>query len=297
MRERVGAGSRAAVVGIQRQACHLGLDGDPLVILSAPGVPLAPNGVAVGVAPDLTMPDAGFRVGQMVVLSDEDPGVCDADWLVVLTDALTWEPRPDIRRLTPGKLDDRLWAARAVAIADGAGGSLLPLLWTTDGGAVARLDVARVASGPARRLCEAAARGDAPGVAAAASRLAGLGPGLTPSGDDLLSGFAAAWTLVGESQGLDGPARSEVSYALVRGARRGASPLGRVWLEYANRGELPEPVTRVVDALFAADPRDLGPAVRTLLTVGASSGTDWAVGLLLGARAALAAANGMPAWW
>jgi hypothetical protein len=44
-------------------------------------------------------------------------------------------------------------------------------------------------------------------------------------------------------------------------------------------------MTRFAAALFAAEARDLGPAVRAMLAVGASSGTDWTVGFLLGAAA------------
>jgi len=291
VRDQLGVASRAVVVGVQSRACRLAVQSDgPLLILSAPEVPLAPNGIAIEVAPDVTMADAGFRVGQTVTLSPDDPGDCDADWLVVLGGAATWEPRPLVRPVAPSELDGRLRITRAAAMAEGAGESFLPLLWASEGDAGAHLSGAvRVAYVPARLLCEAAIRGDAESVAAAAGGLAGLGPGLTPSGDDFLSGFAAAWTLVGESLGLDSAQRQRVASALFSGARAGASALGSVWLGHAARGELAEPMTRFVGALFAAEPRDLVPAARGMLAVGASSGTDWTVGLLLGAAATLKA--------
>jgi hypothetical protein len=124
-------------------------------------------------------------------------------------------------------------------------------------------------------------------VGRAARGLAGFGPGLTPSGDDLLAGFAAACTLVGDALGLDDVARRRVTAALLAGAERGASPLGRVWLEHACRGELPEPMTRFTAALLAVGASDLERATRGALAVGASSGTDWMVGFLLGASAIL----------
>jgi len=55
-------------------------------------------------------------------------------------------------------------------------------------------------------------------------------------------------------------------------------------------------MTRFVGALFAAEPRDLVPAARGMLAVGASSGTDWTVGFLLGAGAARDATKQGPAW-
>jgi hypothetical protein len=142
----------------------------------------------------------------------------------------------------------------------------------------------------------AAVRGDAAAVARAARGLAGLGPGLTPSGDDLLAGFAAAWTLVGDSLGLDRGACARVTGAVLAGAAGGASPLGRVWLEHAVRGELLEPMTRFVSTLLAAEPRDLDAAVCGALAVGSSSGSDWMVGFVLGAAGILAGADGSRRW-
>ncbi|MGH7268047.1 MAG: DUF2877 domain-containing protein, partial [Candidatus Rokuibacteriota bacterium] len=193
VRERLGAGGRAVVVGIQRRACHVAIDPDGLLILSAPDIPLAPNAIAVESAPD------ELRVGHTVALLANGQGDGEADWLVDLQAAAVWDPRPSVGPVPAPELGDRLRTARATAIAEGSRESLLALLWGSSGHTAAL----RRACVPARLLTEAATRGDAPSVAAAAAGLAGLGPGLTPSGDDLLAGFAAAWTLVGESLGQD----------------------------------------------------------------------------------------------
>jgi hypothetical protein len=155
---------------------------------------------------------------------------------------------------------------------------------------------ARAAGIPARALCDAAIRRDAPSLARAARALAGLGPGLTPSGDDLLAGFAASWALVGESLAVDARARRTVTDALVAGAEPGASPLGLTWLGHAGRGELLEPMTGFVATLLAAESRDPGTAARAPLGVGSSSGTDWMVGFLLGASAVLGTTTGGRPW-
>src|SRR5207244_8060604 len=65
-----------------------------------------------------------------------------------------------------------------------------------------------------------------------------LGPGLTPSGDDYLAGFAAAWALVSEALGLDSGHVRRVLEALRAGADPGASGLGRAWISHATRGEV-----------------------------------------------------------
>src|SRR5215207_7746004 len=63
-------------------------------------------------------------------------------------------------------------------------------------------------------------------VADGVRRLAGRGAGLTPAGDDVLAGYAAWRRAESDPIGLDGA---------------GCTPLGRAYLECAQRGELPAP--------------------------------------------------------
>jgi hypothetical protein len=257
-------------------------------MLSAPGVPLAPNALTLDMRPPFSFEQSGFRVGQGVALGARTPPDRDVGWRVEFGRAATWEPRPRVHRVDPRDMADRLRSVRATVVGEGNGESLLPLLWLTgsDNHDVGP-GLTRMAGPAARLLCDAAPRGQAATLVRAARALAGLGPGLTPSGDDLLGGFAAAWTLVGESLGVPVEASTRVTDALRVGAERGASPLGRAWLAHACRGELWEPMTEFTGLLLSAESRDPAGAVRSALAVGSSSGTDWMVGFLLGASAAL----------
>jgi hypothetical protein len=295
--ERLDAGERAVVRAVQRRACHLAVDGGPILLLCRPDVPLAPNAFAVDVESGVALEDQGFRVGHVVSLGGSAPSGHDADWRIALETAALWDPRPAIMPITPRDLADRVRVTRATVVAEGAGQSLLPLLWAHERGAHGfGSGIAGIAAPAARLLCDAAVRGDAAAVARAARGLAGLGPGLTPSGDDLLAGFVGAWTLVGAALGGDRAARARVTAPVVAGAARGASPLGRIWLEHARRGELLEPMTRFVTNVLAPDPRGLDAGVRGALAVGSSSGTDWMVGFLLASAMMLEATTAVRPW-
>ena len=108
-------------------------------------------------------------------------------------------------------------------------------------------------------------------IDAGVAQLAGRGEGLTPAGDDLLAGFAA-W------RWADG--------APVTLTAEGCGPLGRVYLRCAERGELPIPAARTMEAIRAADRRAAAHRARGLASWGASSGAA----LLWG----MAAAAGSP---
>ena len=285
------------VGAVQRRACQLAVAGGPLLLLCRPDVPLAPNAFAVDVESHVALEDQGFRVGHVVSLGGNASSDHDADWRIALETAVLWEPRPGIAPITPRDLADRVRVTRATVVAEGARESLLPLLWALQRGAHRGASgIAGTAGRAARLLCDAAVQSDAAAVVRATRGLAGLGPGLTPSGDDLLAGFVGAWTLVGAALGGDRAVRARVTAAVVAGAARGASPLGRIWLEHARRGDLLEPMTRFVTNLLAPDACGLDAAVRGALAVGSSSGTDWMVGFLLASATMLEATTAARPW-
>jgi Protein of unknown function (DUF2877) len=128
----------------------------------------------------------------------------------------------------------------------------------------------------------ALAWGDSSTAADVAAAVAGLGPGLTPSGDDLLAGALAmhAWA---EAAGLiagGGPLRLAIWEAVApRTTRLGSQLLGA-----AVTGEVATPLAALLTSLFrrvATFPPDLAP----LLAVGATSGADLLAGVRLAGRA------------
>jgi Protein of unknown function (DUF2877) len=121
----------------------------------------------------------------------------------------------------------------------------------------------------------------------AAMKLLGLGPGLTPSGDDLLAGLLAVcrWS----RQWLKGAGARQtlavceaVVEAVVAEAPAGTTRLSARLLAYAADGILYEPAMSLGARLFAGRSVDIEPAALRLFALGHTSGTDMAVGILLG---------------
>jgi hypothetical protein len=116
------------------------------------------------------------------------------------------------------------------------------------------------------------------GEPASATRLLGRGPGLTPSGDDVLAGF-----LVGaHAFGLDVP---DLRHAVSSLASGRTTALSAALLWHAARGECIGELAVLAGALTGHG--DCGPAVRRLLAVGQTSGEALARGLVLAAEQAL----------
>ena len=112
-------------------------------------------------------------------------------------------------------------------------------------------------------------------VRAAVRRMVGLGPGLTPAGDDFLCGFTAAAdcsdhkcaALIRETAEECISATNEISGSLLR---------------CAARGFFPRDLRHAAGAIATEDESGAVRAMQSLCTMGHSSGADMATGFLFG---------------
>jgi hypothetical protein len=127
------------------------------------------------------------------------------------------------------------------------------------------------------RLGAGIARGNARTITEAVTDLAGLGPGLTPSGDDVLAGTLLALHLWPDVAGPLGP---RVVAALILGtAARRTGRISRAYLWAARQGHAAEAWHDLVRAL-PANPDGVISAAGRILATGETSGADMLTGFL-----------------
>ena len=124
---------------------------------------------------------------------------------------------------------------------------------------------------------------DGEAVETSAARLVGLGPGLTPSGDDLLAGLLVA------TDRVRGGIPTAVRRACIRAVERRTTDVAVARVRHAARGAIEEVQERVLASLLGANDAGLVPAVERAARWGHTSGVDTLVGLFLGLRLTLAA--------
>lgn len=272
VRAVLAAGLAGTVLSAHRRAVNLRF-GDRLVGLVAPEIGDGPGLVVL--AGTGATPVPGWAPGETVHC---EGGVLlgpRGAW-VAWSDALDWAPPPAPARVPVEQLPEAAaWLAASLRAAAGRPsglGDLARSRWTR---AVAGMATARMEA-----LREAVRRTDGPEAAAGLGRavegLVGLGPGLTPSGDDLLAGFVFALSRGGHPAAA--PLRRAVEEALT-GDR--TTPLSAHFLRWAARGVAMDDGVRLVDALLTGAVADRAAALAAVLRHGATSGADWALGVWL----------------
>jgi hypothetical protein len=141
-----------------------------------------------------------------------------------------------------------------------------------------------------RLLAGHCAGGDLAHAVDAAERIVGLGPGLTPSGDDVLAGLLVSLRILGASvpRGRTAIWLADWLGAAVTTHATRTTALAATLLHCAARGQAGTELASVLRGIAGHSP--LRPAVHRLLSVGHTSGADLAWGLVAGCRATLALA-------
>jgi hypothetical protein len=119
-------------------------------------------------------------------------------------------------------------------------------------------------------------------VQASATGLSGLGPGLTPSGDDVLTGLA-----LGIRAGL-GTLPEPLAEALHAAVEGRTTDLAVARVRHAVAGRADEAVHRLLTAMVSGPPDELDAAVRATIEYGHASGADTLVGIDRGLRLGVA---------
>jgi uncharacterized protein DUF2877 len=199
-------------------------------------------------------------------------------WVFALDRARTWTPPPvaavwDRQVLERGLT--RLAVAAGDAPADGLG-RVIPMLATGETGGTPLLRLA----GPAAIALAAwiADRGHLTVPPAEAEALIGLGPGLTPSGDDFLGGALVALHALRQS-----PRARRLAGWLWPRARTRTHAISLAHLACAAEGEAMAPLHAALRRLLAGG-RDLAGALRAVGAVGHTSGWDALAGAWVAAR-------------
>ncbi len=269
----------AHVLAVFERACDLvTVDGDVIALVS-PQIGDGPLNVVVDGAADLF---ARVPTGTPVELEGERLRV--SGLAIDLEKAAVWEPCPDWSTLRGRRaaIASCLPLLHATCLRHAPAGSLLPLLGDPprgDGLADGTLAMAQAA---AQALQEGWA-GDLERLRAGAAGLAGLGGGLTPAGDDFLTG-AMLWAWLAH------PAPARLCRDILDAAVDRTTTLSAAFLRAAARGECSAPwhglLAALSERLGDEGEARITAAVQEILARGATSGADSLAGFLSGPASA-----------
>lgn len=278
------------IQGVHRVATYIAVEGtDDLVVLALDAVGGVPGGALIERLGDFRA--IGLERGMAVTASAGRVSIPRTGVSLDLAGARPWSASlPATAACEPGAaLRQGVAAARALAALAAPRGGFAPLLGDPLESLVAdsRLNGAFAAAARPRIAALAAGlgNGDVATASRAATSLIGLGPGLTPSGDDLLVGLLAGLEATGH------PLLAVMATTIASQARGGTTSVGASALRNAARGQFSERLHDVLVAVASPDAAGLPRAIERAMAYGSTSGADTLVGLFAALDAAAAGAR------
>lgn len=197
--------------------------------------------------------------------------------------AQVWEAHLTAREGDPREALRRL--SRVLARDGTPSGGLAPLLlWAF--GQELRFPPGTVldkAQGALALLREGLAGRRSASVSRAIPELVGLGPGLTPSGDDVLSGLMATFHLLGPSFGLSQREALDINTRLLAGVQKQTTLISWHQMRWAACGQFSPQLLELLDSL-QRQRSEVSSSLLALTERGASSGWDVLLGVVWALR-------------
>lgn len=264
------------VIATFARSCYLALDGRVVAVVSE-DLHNGPLNVVVAPAPPF---------GHLSIGAPASSNACriqvDDAWDIVLDGATAWDPvLRRIDRTAHDALDGHLQALTDLIAGEAPAGGLARV--SVERAGVVLTPLERSASLALTNLSTGLRGADRSLVARGAHTLAGLGPGLTPSGDDVLVGCLLALAALPDVDGMS------VREAIASSARHRTTHISTAYLDVAARGEGSEAWHHLVAAMSTSDAARVVGTARQVLAVGETSGSDMLGGFVLASRALLGA--------
>lgn len=288
------ANSRHGVVlAVFRRALYIEGAGGGLVCLGPQSLGAGPLNALCAIAEDVNWDELGPAPGMTVCFNHEVIELCGGP-AYSLGSARDWRPPPPLVIWHTGKIGNGLVTLAATARERVPTEGLAPLLVARESrppAAATTEPFLRVATGGVAALKEWLHRhagrrsGSIPAPPAGADVLIGLGPGLTPSGDDFVGGVLIALRYLSRNNLADRLA----GWALPLAAE-GTGAISRAHLTCATQGEGASALHELLVAVCAADSAGIARHLTAVEAIGHSSGWDALAGIA--AACAAVAAGG-----
>ena len=274
---------------IFHQACNVSLESDALLTLVSSEKGNLSQGIRLGTPPKFTFLNQ-LRVGQPFACRGGILRISGSELSVDLRTASLWHIdlkglRVDLRQRDTAQAWAVAWLElgkhrRGNGISAMIAAIPVPRQNSVTSPGIKTLVEMAVQTVPA--LIDATRNLQVDGAITAIRPLIGLGPGLTPSGDDFIVGYLAGlWSTAGSDS-------SRLRFmsslgAWLSQAAAGTNAISCTYIKSAVNGNVSEPIATLAQRFGQAKSMDsVREATRTALQVGNTSGTDGVQGLLLG---------------
>jgi hypothetical protein len=287
------------VHSVFRRVVNILTDNNQLISVVREDVGRGPINIVIRIPEDVNLPLTGVKKNCGVIKIDESIIIGNNALIISTKDAQKWPPQKLFRDSLQSieKIRENLVVVKETVDSYGSLDGLGQLIdhvnneHFVNSFAIEKLNqFARGAFPHILGLERAIKTGNLEGIRRNVVELIGLGPGLTPSADDVLCGLMISFVLMAENLSTCTCALiakdffSEVVMNIVSCVAGRTTLISEECLRLASVGEANESVINLVKRILMTEMDEVKKATMDVLTIGGSSGTDIVFGIFLGTQ-------------
>jgi len=263
-----------------------------LGFIVGPEVGRGPLSICVDIPEHIDLVALGLDKG-LIVSRVADLIVIGTNVLAVsIKEAALWESNllfTNVLRM-PRDIERNLMTLREVAVSSGKHSGLGQLIELSESDlsnedVTSKMEpIAQLALPRILRLLKAIKSNNTQNLMESVTHLIGLGPGLTPAGDDLLIGLMLSMLYFAENLNVNTARVHNVNSAIISCVHARTTSVSQEFLIQAAIGNAHEQILNLIEVLLIRESNDVEQVARTVLAIGGTSGTDTILGVLLGSH-------------
>lgn len=285
--ERIGQ-----VHSVFRRAFNVLISDNQLISVVRRDVGKGPINIVTNLPQYISMTSIGIRRNYEVLKVDDLIIVGNNVLIISTKNAKQWKLRKKFRGnlLTIKKIRDNLMIVKEITCSYGHFGGLGQLIEYAEDEHLEKIVskklnlFARMALPHISELLKAIRAEGSQDIKRSAKKLIGLGPGLTPSADDMLSGLMTSLALIAENLDVNTNFVSKVNKDITSCIPGRTTLISQELLMHGAAGEANEPIVTLIEKILTAKPNEVENATKDVLAIGDTSGTDIVLGIMLGSR-------------
>lgn len=271
------------------RVCNITFDSLPIVSLILESIPMKPMAVSLKNSENFSMHYFGLKPGQRVVYSYNKLEILEANFTLYLNDLKSIDCRPNFN-FSKGSIDQVRSNILELSyiLENGNPSGLLPMLSDFKNSmgekhkAIPPNIYSQFAWPRTIDLIKSITQLNFIEITNASRRIVGLGPGLTPSSDDMLIGLMISLIYASYYYNWNEDKIKSVNSSILNGAEGKTSQLSYEMMSFAAQGEVTENIHQLMTCIYSDNTQSFYKSTISVMDYGETSGSDLLLGIYIG---------------
>jgi hypothetical protein len=279
------------VHSVFNRVCNITFKDWPIVSLISENIPMKPMSISLKALENVSMHELGLEVAQRVVYHADRLEIPEACFTMYLSNSRCIDCSPVFdfdmgnTRQVKAKIDEL-----RLVLEQGNPMGLLRVVSNFDAAmgeqynTIPQNRYSEFAWPRVSKLICSISEGDLTEITNASRGIAGFGPGLTPSSDDMLIGFMISLIYAAHYYNWGRQWAEDINSAILKGAEGRTNQLSYEMMSYAAKGEVTKNIHQLMSCIYSNSTQLIHRSALDVMDYGETSGADMLLGIYMGCK-------------